>query len=264
MTGQSTKSEFILEFYGRLKNAIDASGMTPKDISVAAKGPKHFGFVSNIMRNKPAISIENAAALATVLDVSVDHLLGLAKFVTARASATDRELDKLSRVLSQTTSAIKSRSSDDAGVPFLDTVLAWYRDSGGVLRSTDDIARYCDVYRKPVEEEETVSPIFIGQNSLLAQTINDYNLNDINEFLRRADKDTMSAVKVWKQIVADEKKVVFSTPTLLVDLPTGTKLQITYDKLELPMETQDGEALILTFARRVASRKEIPQFVVEV
>lgn len=264
MNAQDAKSEFIEAFYVRLKDAVERSGLSPKDISVQAKGEKHAGFVSNILGKKPAISIENVAALATVLDESVDHLLGLTKFVTVRASTTDRELERLSRVLSETTSRIRSRTADDEGIPFLDTVLAWYRDSNGVLSSSDEIAKYCDVYVKPVEEEETVRPIYVGPESLMARTIDEYSVDGVNEILRRADKDTMSAIKEWKRIVADKQEIIFSTPTLLIDLPTGSTLEITYDKLELPIRSADGDELVLTFARRVAARKEIPQFVIEV
>lgn len=263
MDGITPEEKFKDEFYARLRAAIDASGMNDSQVSVALN-PKAPGYVSNLFARRSSPQIAALASIASVLNVSTDHLLGLTQLVSVRAAETDKELNRISAALSQAAEIIATNAADDAGVPFIDSVLSWYRQSGGVLKSTDDLANYCDVYRLRVEEEIEIEPVHLGSSSVITQTLSEHNIQGVNDLIARADRTTTNSIKEWKLKAIQDHQVVLTTPELEIDLPAGGKLFLVYDKVELPLKSAQGHDLVLTFCRRISAKKTIPQFVTDV
>ncbi|MEM6623849.1 MAG: hypothetical protein AAF674_16595 [Pseudomonadota bacterium] len=251
------REDFARGFLARLDLAIKQSGKSRRQVSIEAKGPDKPRAVSNMFSQQTLPGAAFLSALCVVLDVSPSYLLGLDGTTTVRSLDDGNVLKEASTLLNRAVEIAEFRLMGRDTPPTIDALISWWRKNDKRLTNIGDIGRHLDIYRPPGATETSVFPLQLGTDSLAARTLRSKETPVLSEFLWRLPQDVLDRVTESHVKAADTGNFQLTTEDLHAPLPTGTIIQMQYDRLILPFEGEDGRKLTLCYARLFGPPQEV-------
>ncbi|MEO1493060.1 MAG: hypothetical protein AAFV19_12980 [Pseudomonadota bacterium] len=243
-----TREIFAARFRERLRSAIDQTGMSYKDVSIAARGQRYPKTVANIFSNSSVPGADVVQSLAVVLGVSSDYLLCMPHTsgpVSRGSTGEDYE------VVAASLPAEAPEAEDDTANlrPPIDSVLAWWKLNDRKLVRTAEILDYCDIYRRPTEEAMYLQPIEVGPKSLLGQHLATHDISILQDEFKFVSRERLGEV-VARHIDTATEKNILTIESLTYATSEGFDVTLEYARLLLAVIGEDGEDdLVLCFTR---------------
>ena len=247
------RAEFANDFHRRLRAAITASGLSDRQVSVAARGPKYPTTVSSIFSQKSVPRADVIQALALILNVSTDYLLGTAPALTLSSSADAPAFPRTSEAITLA-SGVARNSTLPAAFPTIDTMLAWWRATGKRLTNIDQISRHFDLFSEP--DDKQIKEYALGYDSLMSRTMRALDLTAFEQFFDLVPDPKLAQIAEW-HIQAIRGEVVLIPEYLTIKLATGRTVVREYDRLLLPITGPEGNNLVLSYCRPCAPNRPL-------
>lgn len=227
---------FLECFYSNLDEAILSAGMTDHSLSGALGRGKNYIQDAKKAKRNPGLTTINR--IAGILRCDIADLVRPPRMAPER-----RHIDDIRRGASQD----GQRLAGYEGVPSMDDVLKWRASNGGRLEHFDQLAEYFELFDVPDRADVNPLPIFVGARSLASRELRLRGTDELLAVFQSSEGNLMQSVAAG-HLRAATGEILLEHKSIGINITTGYRVMISYDRLLAPVTDSDGAVKILHYS----------------
>ncbi len=251
MASNISELNVLDNFKANLKSIMQAQNLSEAELSVRA-GFDEEGAIAAMMRggNMPnmAVPVRVADALGVPVDVLLrdrrDHLEH--EFEALPVQEVDRQAARLLSAVFKSTERSLDRLGDR---PTLDSIISWWKDTGGDLSASNQIAPHFDL----VSAAEALTAVprihHVGALGLSATTLGSAESTRLETFLETLSTSDLAELNGQIRSVAHSGVGMITPLKRIVPFPeTNETVEVSFVRLMLPVKDASGTLFVLNYS----------------
>ncbi len=201
----------------------------------------------------PNISV--ALNFARAFKVSVDELFK--PNTMEQSELTIQPLQEIDRQSAQLLNAVfQAAHKKMVGLgerPSIDTIMAWWQESGGRLEGSDQLKPHIDLVSVPGANQSIPDVMHVGAKSLTSQALKSHDSQRLTAFLRTLNDSDQDELRRSVTTVSYTKSGMVTPQTRIVDMPgMACPIEISFIRLMLPVTDMQNTPYVLNFSTLVS------------
>ena len=235
-------------FFGNLIRLIQETGVSKRQLSLMIGRQQNY--ISNLLAQRSSPGLDAVYAIAEALKVDVADLLRPGpQFSVAAESGENFWVEKTAeRVLAAALERSRERTAYEA--PTFDSVLNWWHANNGVLTGLGLFEQYIEIFEPPDDTDMRPVPSRIGPQSLAARVLGISEPAHLEQIFSSSDPEVARSVAVAHRDVARGQPQL-SCHSIMVNLAGGNVVQLSYNRLLLPVTDANGQRYVLNYSKPV-------------
>ncbi|WP_372886136.1 helix-turn-helix domain-containing protein [Shimia sp.] len=197
----------------------------------------------------PNISV--AVNFARAFNVPMDELFKPCRFETTELVIEPlQEIDRQSsQLLNAVFQAAHKKMVGLGERPSIDTIMAWWQESGGRFEDCDRLTPHIDVVSVPGADQRLPEVRHMGAMSLSAQTLKSRDSERLASFMRTLNEADQEELRRCVTTVSYTKTGLVTPQTRIVDMPgMACPVEISFIRLMLPITDANNTPYVLNFS----------------
>lgn len=208
-----------------------------------------------ILNGETMPNISVAVNFARAFNVSMDELFKphqqqQTEFLIQPLQDVDRQSSQLLNAVFQ---AAHKKMVGLGERPSIDSIVAWWQDSGGRLEACDRISPHIDVLSVPGSDQVLPEVMHVGAQSLSSKALKSQDNQSLANFLRTLNEADQEELRRSITTVSYTRTGLVTPQTRIVDMPgMACPVEVSFIRLMLPITDAENTPYVLIFSTLVS------------